>query len=204
MGFSPAWPHGGGGQRLKLLKDIRENQILYLGKTKSTVKVGLLEYCWTPLQIYSRRSDNHTLFYQSPQEVTFEEPLKRHSWKDSKPYTLTVSLVSLNIVRPQGFTTSLLFATAFSCLSIGACPVVLQKHVLCVPFLHGCGFFAHSWKLPAYSGASLLTVDKFSFFTYNWSFFAYSFSFFTYSWSFFTYSGKVRLIRALRDCKKRN
>ena len=28
----------------------------------------------------------------------------------------------------------------------------------------GCGFFAYSWKLPAYSGAFLLTVDNFSFF----------------------------------------
>ena len=35
-------------------------------------------------------------------------------------------------------------------------------------------------------------------------FLAYSFSFFTYSWSFFVYSGKVRLIRALRDCKQRS
>ena len=61
----------------------------------------------------------------------------------------------------------------------------------------GCGYFAYNWKLPAYSGASLLTID-------NFSFFAYSFSFFTYSWSFFAYSGKVRLIRALRDCKQRN
>ena len=68
----------------------------------------------------------------------------------------------------------------------------------------GCGFFAYSWKLPAYSGAFLLTVDNFSFFTYNWSFFAYSFSFFTYSWSFFAYSGKVRVIRALKDCKQRS
>ena len=65
-------------------------------------------------------------------------------------------------------------------------------------------FFAYSWKLPAYSGALLLTVDNFSFFTYSWSFFAYSFSFFTYSWSFLAYSGKVRLIRALRDCKQRS
>ena len=48
-----------------------------------------------------------------------------------------------------------------------------------------CGFSAYSWKLPAYSGAFLLTVDKFSFFTDNWSFFAYSFSFLTNSWSFF-------------------
>ena len=50
----------------------------------------------------------------------------------------------------------------------------------------------------------LLTVDKFSFFTCKWGFFAYSVSFFTYSWSFFAYSGKVRLIRALRDCKQRS
>ena len=68
----------------------------------------------------------------------------------------------------------------------------------------GMRLFAYSWKLPAYSGAFLLTVDNFSFFTYSWSFFAYSFSFFTYSWSFFAYSGKVRLIRALRDCKQRS
>ena len=29
----------------------------------------------------------------------------------------------------------------------------------------GCGFFAYNSKLPAYSGAFLLTVDNFSFFT---------------------------------------
>ena len=69
---------------------------------------------------------------------------------------------------------------------------------------NGCSFFAYSWKLPVYSGASLLTVHKFSFSTYSWSFFTYSFSFFTYSWSFFAYSGKVLLIRALRDCKQRS
>ena len=68
----------------------------------------------------------------------------------------------------------------------------------------GCGFFAYSWKLPAYGGAFLLTVDNFSFFTYSWSFLACSFSFLTYSWSFFAYSGKVYLIRALRDCKQRS
>ena len=54
----------------------------------------------------------------------------------------------------------------------------------------GCGFFAYSWKLPAYNGAFLLTIDNFSFFTYSWSFFAYNFSFFTYSWSFFLTVGK--------------
>ena len=58
-------------------------------------------------------------------------------------------------------------------------------------------------SFPAYSGAFLLTIDNFGFFTYNWSCFAYSFSF-TYSWSFFAYSGKVRLTRALRDCKQRS
>ena len=65
-------------------------------------------------------------------------------------------------------------------------------------------FFAYSWKLPAYNGAFLLTIDNFSLFIYSWSSVAYSFSFFTYSWSFFAYSGKVRLIRALRDCKQRS
>ena len=63
-------------------------------------------------------------------------------------------------------------------------------------------FCAYSWKLPAYSGSFLLTVDNFSFFTYSWSFFAYNFSFFAYSGSFFAYNGKVRLIRALRDVSK--
>ena len=72
-----------------------------------------------------------------------------------------------------------------------------------LPFF-GCGLLAYSWKLPAYSGAFSLTVDNFSFFTYTWSFFAYSFSFSAYSWSFCAYSGKVRLVRALRDCKQRS
>ena len=50
---------------------------------------------------------------------------------------------------------------------------------------NGCGFFAYSWKLPAYSGALfLLTVDNLSFLTYSWTLFAYSFRFSTYSWSF--------------------
>ena len=71
-------------------------------------------------------------------------------------------------------------------------------------YYNGCSFFAYSWKLPTYSGAFLLTVDNFSFFAYNFSFSTCSFSFFTYSWSFFAYSGKVHLIRALRDCKQRS
>ena len=51
---------------------------------------------------------------------------------------------------------------------------------------------------------SFLTVDNFSFFAYSFGFFTYNSGFFTYSWSFFAYSGKVRLIRALRDCKQRS
>ena len=71
--------------------------------------------------------------------------------------------------------------------------------------VEGCSFFACSWRLPAYNGAFLLTVDNFSFFAYSWSFFfTYSFSFFTYSWSFFAYSGEVCLISTLRDCKQRS
>ena len=60
-------------------------------------------------------------------------------------------------------------------------------------------------------GSFLLTVEVFNlqwailaFLPYNLSFSAYSFSFLTYSWSFFAYSGKVRLIRALRNCKQRS
>ena len=68
----------------------------------------------------------------------------------------------------------------------------------------GCSFFACSWKLPAYSGAFLLTIDNFSFFTYNWSFFAYILAFFTYNRSFFCLQWEVGLIRALRDCKQRS
>ena len=49
-----------------------------LGETKSTVEVGLLEHSWTALQIYSRKSDNRTLICQNPQEVAFEEPVRRH------------------------------------------------------------------------------------------------------------------------------
>ena len=64
-------------------------------------------------------------------------------------------------------------------------------------------FFAYNWKLPAYSGALLLAVDKFSSLTYNWSLVTYNFSFLL-TVGFFAYSGKVRLISALRDCKQRN
>ena len=83
-------------------------------------------------------------------------------------------------------------------------PVRVAHQSILEGFNMGCGFCAYNWRLPAYSGAFLLTVDNFSFFTCNWSIFAYSFSVFTYSWSFFAYGGKVRLIRALRDCKQRS
>ena len=79
----------------------------------------------------------------------------------------------------------------------GRCPLLVRE-------ITGCRFFAYSWRLPAYTGAFLLTIDNFSFFTYSWSFFAYGFSFFTHNWSFFAYSGKMPLIGALRDCKQRS
>ena len=50
--------------------------------------------------------------------------------------------------------------------------------------------------LQSTSLAFLLTIGAFSL--------TVLFSFFTYSWSLFPYSGKVRLIRALRDCKQRS
>ena len=69
----------------------------------------------------------------------------------------------------------------------------------------GCGFFAYNWKLPAFSGAFLLTVHNFLAFCLTvGAFLLTELCFFTYSWSFFTYSGKVRLIGALRDCKQRS
>ena len=87
--------------------------------------------------------------------------------------------------------------------------------------VNGCNFLLTVGSFLLNSGAFLLptTLDNFSFFTYNWSFFAYNFSFFlltigaflltmgnvfTHSWSFLAYNGKVRLIRALRDCKPRS
>ena len=73
-----------------------------------------------------------------------------------------------------------------------------------VPFSLDAAFLLTVGSFLLTVGAFLLTVDNFSFFAYSWSFFAYSFSFFTYSWSFFASNGKVRLIRALRDCKQRS
>ena len=54
----------------------------------------------------------------------------------------------------------------------------------------GCGFIALSWKRPAYSGAFYLQLTILAFLLTIGAFFAYS--------------GKVRLIRALRDLKQRS
>ena len=63
-------------------------------------------------------------------------------------------------------------------------------------------------QLKFFAGVSLCRlvaiIDNFSLFPYSWSLFNYSFSFFPYRWSFSAYSGKVPLIRALRDCKQRS
>ena len=67
----------------------------------------------------------------------------------------------------------------------------------------GCSFFAHSWKLLAYNGASLLIV-VFGSFTYIWGCFAYSFSSFTCSCRFFVYNGQLLLVSTLTDCKQRS
>ena len=49
----------------------------------------------------------------------------------------------------------------------------------------GCGFFAYSWKLPAYSGAFLRTIQNLSFSVYSWSVFTCNLSFLNYSWQHF-------------------
>ena len=84
-------------------------------------------------------------------------------------------------------------------------PNTLKTTMSCVHLLQkGCSFFAYSWKLLAYSGAFLLSVDNFSFLLRVGAFLLPISAFFAYSWSFFAHSGKVRLIRALRDCKQRS
>ena len=65
------------------LRTFEKHGCTVLGKAKSILKVGLLEYFGTSSPDYSRRSDNRTLFCQTSQEVAFEEPVKRHSCKDS-------------------------------------------------------------------------------------------------------------------------
>ena len=46
-----------------------------------------------------------------------------------------------------------------------------RSFTFCWVYFWDAVFFAYSWKFPAYSGASSLTIDNFSRFTYNWSFF---------------------------------
>ena len=71
-----------------------------------------------------------------------------------------------------------------------------------VILLTRCNFFTYNWKLPAYSGPFLLTVDNFSFFYYSWSFFDYNISFLLTVGAFLLTVGKFLLIRALKDCKQ--
>ena len=72
----------------------------------------------------------------------------------------------------------------------------------------GCSFSAYSWKLPACSGAFLLTVASGSCFACSFSFFTCSFRFWAYNFSlfacFFTYRKKVRLMSTYTDCKQRS
>ena len=65
-----------------------------------------------------------------------------------------------------------------------------------------CGFFAYSWKFPAYSAVFYLQLTMLV--SHSCSFLAYRFSFLLTIGVFFAYSGKVCLIRALRDCKQRS
>ena len=120
-------------------------------------------------------------------------------WGHALGGLLLILLILLLLLAIGPFAPPLLSITLPLCVPLNPPPFPLAPAQI-----FGCGFFAYSWKLPAYSGAFLLTVDNFSFSAHSFSFFAYSFSFFTYSWSFFAYSGKVRLIRALRDCKQRS
>ena len=79
------------------------------------------------------------------------------------------------------------------------CPRYITKNI-------GCCFFAYSWKLPAYSGAFLLTIDSFSFFTYSWSFF-FPLAVLAFSLTigaFLLTVGKCVLISASRDCRQRS
>ena len=75
----------------------------------------------------------------------------------------------------------------------------------------GCGFFAYSWKLPAYNGAFLLTIELsylqltiLAFLLTISTFLLTILAFLLTIGALFAYNGKVRLIRALRDCKQRS
>ena len=79
--------------------------------------------------------------------------LLRRTWSDEKPLPLQLPEPSnhrninsskfASFVQEQGFTLN--------------SPTSSREKTF------GCGFFPYSWKLPAYSGAFLLTIDNFSF-----------------------------------------
>ena len=72
------------------------------------------------LQIYARRSDTRTRLCHNPQEVIFEDPMKRHSWKDS------ISLVSLKDLRRGESKSNLLHV--FESIFWGPFPLKLGKN----------------------------------------------------------------------------
>ena len=128
-------------------------------------------------------------------------------WLDSRNGSVFSEQFSEWLSRPNLCENPILGATLGATLGIGCAPkfrdaaflLTIGSFLLTAELFYLqltiLGFFTYSWSFFAYS---------FSFFTYSWSFLAYSFSFVTYSWSFLAYSGKVRLIRALRDCKQRS
>ena len=94
----------------------------------------------------------------------------------------------------------------FGVMTLQVCmrdPKLVRIKSLVLQWSFGCGFSAYSWKLAAYSGAFLLTIDNLAFLLTIEAFLLTVLAF-TYDWSFFAYNGKVRLIRALRDCKQRS
>ena len=64
------------------------------------------------------------------------------------------------------------------------------------PYKIGCGFLLTI-------GSFLLTVELF-YLQLTILVFSLTIGVFTYNWSFFAYSGRVHLIRALRDCRQRS
>ena len=64
-----------------------------------------------------------------------------------------------------------LYVTApeINCPKLSCCNVIIWGQMVFREFFWMQLFFAYSWKLPAYNGASSLTIDNFSFSTYNWS-----------------------------------
>ena len=66
---------------------------------------------------------------------------------------------------------------------------------------YGCGLFAYSWKLPAYSSAFHLQLTILAFQLTVGAFLLTVLASLLTVGGFFACSGKVRLIRAFRDCK---